>query len=127
MSMKIFSAAFLCATGFSVLAGCASEDTTGGSEDAERLRAAMPGDERVGARLDDRLCRLDAGALCGVEILLVADDPAGAALQVVKQEIARPTEAGVEQRIEVVSGRGEDQFHGATLKVFDGLNIGIRQ
>lgn len=33
MSMKIFSAAFLCATGFSVLAGCASEDTTGGSED----------------------------------------------------------------------------------------------
>lgn len=33
MSMKIFSAAFLCATGFSVLAGCASEDAVDPADD----------------------------------------------------------------------------------------------
>ena len=63
------------------------------------------------AGLDDRLRRLDTGALRGVEVLLVADDLAGAAIQVVKQEIARAAEARVEQYIEVVAGGGEDQFH----------------
>lgn len=39
MSMKVFSAAFLCATGFSVLAGCASEDSVDPSEDNLTHRA----------------------------------------------------------------------------------------
>ena len=83
----------------------------GGVEHAKGLGATMPGNQRFGSRLDDGLCRLDAGPLCCIEILLVADDLKGLRRQVIDEKTPGTPETWVLRRIEILARGGEGQFH----------------
>ena len=88
---------------------------------AKRFRAAMTGDEAAGARLDDVLRGLDAGALRGILVLVVADDFNGFALKVEDEEVTCAAEARIEWGRKAVALGGEYNFHGCIGSVFVSL------
>ena len=93
----------------------ARHGTPGSLEDAEGLRAAMTGDQRLGPEPHHGFRRLDAGAVGRVQVLIV-DQLATGRVRIVDKEPGGATESRIKRRVEVAAGGGENDVHGFSCK-----------
>lgn len=82
----------------------------GRAENLEGFRSAMAGEEPLGTEFCDRLCSLDSGSLCRIEVLQIVMRDMLAGFQIVNDEIGCSPKSRIDRRFERVTCRSDDDF-----------------